>query len=507
MQMLRSNMFGRGGIIMTRIRLIVVLMAVIVLIPLLAFSQVQAATNITVNLSAKTDALKAGDTIALSVRFNCFPNLTRFGPVEVQFDPKYVSFAGMDKGKSMPSTFSISNTASTNVISIIGVDQTIEGILSSNQTAPLTDANGNALPKPQDPSMFSDSSVTVCLLYFKVIDTAPTGEANFWLGGIGGFRDSSFAALAATAGNTVIIPVQSTLSSEATLASLSIKGSTLTPAFSPSVFSYETHVSRSVTAADITATAQDPTAQVMITGNDNLVVGDNPVTVKVSAQDGKTAIEYKINIIRDANYVPAGASITGSDGTVYTFAELPQPLDLPSGFSQQMEVVGAQSVPVFTGNGYKSMLLYLKDGKKDPPMYIYNPDTGSIRLYEADHVINIAAQLLTVTDVPADVTVPNGFFKADITLGDMQETGYISSQSDVTLVYLTDEKGAGRFYEIDSSTGDLFPYKEVKTDSGKTSFLLPLVLVSVLSVAEFAMIVYIIYQVRSKNRPQEVKRV
>ena len=78
---------------MTRISLIVMLMIVIVLVPLLAFSQVQAATNITVNLSAKKDALKAGDTIALSVRFNCFPNLTRFGPVEVQFDPKYVSYA------------------------------------------------------------------------------------------------------------------------------------------------------------------------------------------------------------------------------------------------------------------------------------------------------------------------------------------------------------------------------------------------------------------------------
>ncbi len=492
---------------MTGNRLIVMLMTIILLIPLLSISQVQAASAVTVNLSAKTDTVKAGDTIALSVRLNCFPNLTRFGPIEVQFDPKYVSFAGMDKGSSMPSTFSISNTASTNVIAVIGVDQTTEGVISSNQTAPLTDADGNALPKPADPSMFSDSAVTVCVLYFKVIDTAPTGDANFWLGGIGGFRDSSLTALAATAGNTVIIPVQSLLSSEATLASLSVAESTLSPAFLPTVYSYETHVSRDVTVADIAATAKDPTAQVMITGNDNLVIGDNPVTVKVSAQDGKTAVEYKINIIRDANIVPAGASITSSDGTVYTFAELPQKLTLPPGFSQQMELIGTKSVPVFTGNGYKSMLLYLQKDKNAPAMYIYNPDNGSIRLFDSDHVISLSAKLMTVSEVPSDVALPAGFSKAEVTLSGINETGYVSRDSDIVLVYLTDEYGLSRFYEVDANTGDLFPYKDVIKDKEKNSFLLPLVLVSVLSAAEFAMIIYIIYQVRSRNRPKEVKRV
>jgi len=490
---------------MTKFRLLTAFIAAVLIVPVLAGSRVSAEGSVNVTLYAESNTVKAGDTIALSVSVDTFPNLLRFGPIEVQFDPDYVTYTGMDKGQTMPSTFSVSNTASTGVIAIIGVDQTAEGIASVNQTAPVTDAAGNPVAPPADPTMYSESLVTLCVLYFKVIDEAPTGDANFWLGGIGGFKDSSLAQVGASAGNTAIVPVQSLLSSEASLSSLSVEGSTLSPAFSPSVFEYETHVSRSVTIADITAAALDPTAEVMISGNDNLVIGDNPAKVRVAAQDGRTAMEYKINIIRDSNYVPDGASITGTDGTVYDFVELPQTLSLPLGFSQQMEMLGSQSVPVFTGNGYRSMLLYLQDGENEPAYYIYNPDNGSIRLYQADLIVAMPARLLTITQVSSDTVVPKGFFEADVAIGETVVKGYISQSSDVSLVYLTDEAGVSRFYEIDAGAGDVYPYEEVQTQG--SGFLIPFVIAAVLATAEFGMIFYIIYQVRSRNRPKEVKRV
>lgn len=490
---------------MTKFRALTAFLAAAVLVPVLIYSPIQAAAGVNVNLYAKTDTVKAGDTISLSVNFATFPNLTRFGPVEVQFDPEYVSFAGMDKGSAMPSTFAVSNSASTNVIAVIGVDQAAEAQIGANQTAPTADEAGNPIAPPADPSMHSDTTVTVCVLYFKVIDTAPSGEANFWLGGIGGFKDSALAQLAASAGNTVIVPVQSLLSSEASLSSLTIEGAELTPAFSPSVFEYEAHVPRSVTTTAITAVAADAAAQIMVTGNDNLVVGDNPATVKVSAQDGKTALEYKINIIRDSNFVPAGASITGSDGKVYNFVELPQTLTLPMGFTQQMEMLGTQSVPVFTGNGLKSMLLYLKDADNDPALYIYNPDNGLIRLYDAALALTVPARLLTITAVASEDIVPKGYFQAEVTIGESTVQGYISSKTDLSLLYLTNEEGVSSFYAINPETGDVYPYKDIQ--AGSSSFLIPFVIALILAAAEFGMIFYIIYQVRSKNRPQEVKRV
>lgn len=490
---------------MTKNRLLAAFIAAVLLVPVLSGSRVSAAGSVTVTLYAETTTVKAGDTIALSVSVDKFPNLTRFGPIEVQFDPDYVTYTGMDKGQTMPSTFSISNTASTSVIAIIGVDQTAEGIISVNQTAPVIDEAGNPIAPPADPTMYSESLVTLCVLYFKVVDEAPTGDANFWLGGIGGFKDSSLAQVAASSGNTAIVPVQSLLSSEASLSSLSVSGAALSPAFSPSVFEYETHVARSVTMATIEAAALDPTAEVMISGNDNLVIGDNPATVRVSAQDGKTAMEYTINIIRDSNYVPAGASITGADGIVYDFVELPQTLSLPLGFSQQMEMLGTQSVPVFTGNGYKSILLYLKNGDNEPAFYLYNPENGLIRLYQADLTVAMPARLLMITQVSSDTVVPEGFFEADVAIGETVVKGYISQSSDASLVYLTDEAGVSRFYEIDAGAGDVYPYKDVQTRG--SSFLIPFAIAAVLAAAEFGMIFYIIFQVRSRNRPKEVKRV
>jgi len=170
-----------------------------------------------------------------------------------------------------------------------------------------------------------------------------------------------------------------------------------------------------------------------------------------------------------------------------------------------MEMLGTSSVPVFTGNGFKSMLLYLKDGENDPALYLYNPDNGSIRIYDADLTVTIPSRIMTVTELPAGVAVPDRFSAGTVETGGLSVPGYISDTTDTALLYLTDEAGISLFYEIDSSTGSLTPYKEVKAKD--SSFLIPFVIVSVLAAAELGMIAYIIYQVRSRNRPKEVKRV
>jgi len=492
-------------IVMTKFRILSLFAVFVLLVSVLVDIPVQAQGSLNVNLYAATDTVKAGDTIALNVNFSMFPHLTRFGPIEVQFDPKYVSFAGMDKGSAMPSTFSVSNSATNDVIAVIGVDQTVEAIAGANQTAATVDEQGNPIPAPADPSMYSDAEVTVCVLYFKVIDTAPSGDANFWLGSIGGFKDSSLAQVTASRGNTVIVPVKSLLSSEASLSQLTIDGAVLAPEFSPSVFEYTAKVTRSISSVEITAAATDPSAQFYITGSDNLIIGDNEITIKVTAQDGKTALEYKINIVRDSSFVPEGASITGSGGVIYSFAEIPDALALPDGFSLQMQMLGKQSVPVFMGNGIKSMLLYLAEGDNSPQLFIYNPDNGSIRPYVSDFSVLIPAELLTVAEVTDDVAVPEGFSKAEDLAGEYSAAGYYSEKKDITLIYLTNETGISRFYTVDLETGEVYPYKDVQTPA--YGYLIPFVLVSVFAASELGIIVYIIYQVRLRNRPKEVKRV
>ena len=489
---------------MKYLRYLAAVLTAAVLIPALFGTGVSAAGTLEVNLSAAADPVKAGDTVAVNVNFGNFPNLTRFGPIEVQFDPSYVSFSGSDRGGSMPSTFAINYTPTTSVITIAGVDQTVESQLAANQTAPTADEAGNPIAPPADPSMHSDSPVTICTLYFKVIDTAPTGDARFWLGNLGGFTDNTGAQVTATAGNTAAVPVTSLLSSDASLGSLSIDNVVLSPAFSPTVFNYTASVDRSVSSVSVKAAPANAKSQTTITGNDNLLVGENTISVKVTAEDGKTAVEYVIKITRSENFVPDGATITDAEGKVYAFAELPQSLTLPEGFEQESRMLGTQTVPVFAGQGIKSLLLYLQDQDLAPALYIYNPDTGAIRPYDAAITLFHPAQMLVITEVGSDVKIPGGFAETTVTIGDIKTIGYVSKDGKTMLIYLTDEAGTSRFYIIDSANGDYIPYV---APAKSADFLIPFVITSVISVAELLMIVYIIYQVRQRNRPKEVRHV
>lgn len=71
----------------------------------------------------------------------------------------------------------------------------------------------------------------------------------------------------------------------------------LTPAFSKDVTEYSLTVGADVDSLEIKAEASDDNAKVEITGNDNLLMGENTVEIKVTAEDG-TVRTYKINVTK-----------------------------------------------------------------------------------------------------------------------------------------------------------------------------------------------------------------
>lgn len=478
-----------------------VLTAAVFILPPVAGVQAEE-TSITVGLNVGEEPVKSGDTISVRVNFSIFPNITRFGPIEVNYDPSYVSFSGMDKGDSMPSTFSVTNTVSTSVISLAGLDQTVEGQIAANQTAPTADDLGNPLPLPADPSMNSAERVTICVLYFKVLDNVKKGDAIFSLGNLGGFKNSAQAQVEASKGDAVSVPVESVLSSNAALASLMIEDVLFTPEFSAAVFDYETHVSRGQSSVSVIASAADPTSTITVTGADNLLIGTNTVTVKVDAQDGKTALTYTIKVIRDANYVPEGAFITDKSGKEYAFAELPQSVTLPFNFVQETRIVNDKTVPVFASSGVRSLLLYLQDGENVPDFYQYYPETGDIRNFLPVSTLYQPAGLFTLTKVTASIAIPSGFLEKDITINGITTKGYVSEDGTI-VVYLTNEAGVSGFYVFDPTDGSLFPFSD-KDESA--TFLIPFVIATGIAVAELAMLAFIIYQIRRRNSPPEEVR-
>ncbi len=89
---------------------------------------------------------------------------------------------------------------------------------------------------------------------------------------------------------------------DASLESLSISGATLNPAFKPSVFSYTASVPNGTDSVVVSATTSAAGASFTINGGSNttvaLVVGDNTITIVVTAVDGTTTRTYTIDVAR-----------------------------------------------------------------------------------------------------------------------------------------------------------------------------------------------------------------
>jgi len=95
-------------------------------------------------------------------------------------------------------------------------------------------------------------------------------------------------------------------SSDATLSALNVSAGTLSPAFSPAIRAYSVTVGNTVASITLEATANCENATIEGDGAHNLVVGANPITVTVTAEDD-TKLEYVVTVTRNT---PSGGDTT-----------------------------------------------------------------------------------------------------------------------------------------------------------------------------------------------------
>lgn len=160
---------------------------------------------------------------------------------------------------------------------------------------------------------------TVLTIKFKVKSTVEAGaQINISVDGIitsDGNSDTHVGT--ASYSKTVAKP----LSKNANLATLSVSGSTLSPAFKAGTTSYSIgDVEYSTSKLDIKYTTEDSASKVEVKGN-SLSVGKNTVSIVVTAEDG-TEKTYKITVTRkqDPNYKASSnanlKSMTVSNGMI-----------------------------------------------------------------------------------------------------------------------------------------------------------------------------------------------
>lgn len=105
-----------------------------------------------------------------------------------------------------------------------------------------------------------------------------------------------------------------TLSNDATFAGLSISSGALSPGFDSGTTAYTASVSNSVDSITVTPTVNEAHAAVTVNGTDvasgtasdeiSLSIGDNTISVVVTAQDGTTTNTYTISATRRAATSP-----------------------------------------------------------------------------------------------------------------------------------------------------------------------------------------------------------
>jgi hypothetical protein len=99
------------------------------------------------------------------------------------------------------------------------------------------------------------------------------------------------------------VTVTRAASSEATLSALTLSGVTLSSVFASGTLTYTANVANDVTSTTVGATTNDSTATIAVAdlGSKSLSVGENIITVTVTAEDGTTKKEYTVTVTRAAS--------------------------------------------------------------------------------------------------------------------------------------------------------------------------------------------------------------
>ena len=367
-----------------------------------------------------------------------------------------------------------------------------------------TDDNGDEIVST---SFSSDSQVTLFSIVLRLYPES-NGEVNCWIGNTGTFT-SVKDTVTAKVGTGVTLPIIRTgLSSDATLASLKIRGTTITPEFNPNITEYSCSVERSVTEVQVSVLANNLWAAVIIDGNQYLNMGDNIVNVNVTAQDGISHMHYTIHVLRKESNVPEDASLVDFEGNTYTFLDAPDDSSIPEGFTQTTRYINGYSVPAYVRDGVTSVLLYLFDGTQQPGFYFYNSTEKTVLRYDPENTLIESSAILKVVDVPSNSMLPDEFKPVDLDMGTIILHGYQNADGDF-ICYMADEGGNADFYYIDKTTGSISLYRFAdKRAELLYSYLFDVFLViAIIEAVIITVTVYIVKRMVSERTNPRPKRV
>ena len=251
-------------------------------------------------------------------------------------------------------------------------------------------------------------------------------------------------------------------SSNASLGSLVISAGTLSPEFSAATKDYTATVDYSCSSLAVTANPADLKASVTsVTGNDSLEVGENTVSVVVTAEDGSTST-YNIVVTRRAEDDPENADKQDNwkkfdiNGTEWTMVnDIPEDV-VPEGFEHSKTVIDGLEYNTLHGTFGDITLVYLQS-ESGNGLFVY--DAAQNTAYEFVR-INSESHFIVVL-LPKVDDVPEGYNEISLSIeGKGVATAYQTKgeksddqTKDFYLVYAMNDNGESGWYTYDSVDG------------------------------------------------------
>ena len=245
---------------------LIIFLFMLLIIPI----NVKADEKVKFSITKDQDNLKPGATFTVTVKSTGASDSLTIGgyKLQISFDSNRLEYAG-------------------------GASSSLSDISNNGNTITI---NSKAWGNP--PTQNGDFEVGK--FNMKVKDGAPSGSSNLNLTiNDCTFDEESDSSKCDSNGATFTVAGYGV---DATLSSLRIPNTTLSPAFSPSVTSYKATVT-DVKEVTVNATATDSNAKVQITDNyKNLQKGDNKIDIVVTSEDGNVTKTY--NIVVTLNITP-----------------------------------------------------------------------------------------------------------------------------------------------------------------------------------------------------------
>ena len=251
-------------------------------------------------------------------------------------------------------------------------------------------------------------------------------------------------------------------SSNASLSSLVISAGTLSPEFSSDTKDYTATVDYSCSSLAVTANPSDSKASVTsVTGNDSLEVGDNTVSVVVTAEDGNTGT-YKIVVTRRAEDDPDNSDkqqdlkkfdVNGTEWTIVN--DIPEDM-VPEGFEHSKTAIDGLEYNTLHGT-FADLTLVMLQSDNGNGLFVYDAAQNAAYQYVR---INSESHFIVLL-LPKVDDVPDGYNEVSLSIeGKGVATAYQTKAEktddktkDFYLVYAMNDNGESGWYTYDSVDG------------------------------------------------------